>query len=303
MADFTSPLWSAFIAIVTLVSLIALLWLTWSQSRRRSDSTKIENTGHIWDEDLTENNNPLPRWWLNLFYITLFWALGYLIAYPGLGAFKGLLGWSQEQEYAAEIVAAEQLYGPRFDRYLGTDIEALSADPAALAIGKRLYANYCTQCHGSDAGGARGFPSLIDASWLYGGTPAAIEQSIHGGRMGVMPGWGAVIGEEGAEQVTSYVEQLSGRPITQDIAAGKALFDTTCVACHGADGKGNPMLGAPDLTDDIWLYGGSRQRILESIAKGRTGQMPAHGELLGKARVHVLAAYVYSFSKGNAPAR
>lgn len=305
MADFTSQFWGIFIAAVSLISIVALLWFIYAQSsgRKAPRSGTVETMGHTWDGDLAEYNNPLPKWWLNLFYITLFWGLGYLVFYPGLGSFKGVFGWSQTGQYEAEVAAADAAYGPLFERYASQPIETLAGDPAALTMGKRLFATYCTQCHGSDAGGARGFPSLVDASWLYGGAPEQIEQSILLGRMGMMPAWAAVIGPDGVHDVATYVESLSGREVDAKHAeAGKKVFETTCVACHGADGKGNIMMGAPDLTDDSWLYGGSRERIVESIDKGRNGQMPAHGEFLGKAKVHLLAAYVYSFSKGNTPA-
>lgn len=304
MADFTSPFWSLFIAGVSLLSIVALLWFVYAQSsgRKSPRGQSAETMGHTWDGDLAEYNNPMPKWWLNLFYITLFWGLGYLVFYPGLGAYKGLLGWTQTNQYEAEVDAAEDAYGPLFERYAGQPLEALAKDEGALVVGKRLFATYCTQCHGSDAGGARGFPSLVDASWLYGGTPEAIEKSILEGRMGLMPAWGAVIGPDAVHDVASYVESLSGRPVPPaDLEAGKKAYATTCIACHGADGKGNVLLGAPDLTDDIWLYGGSRQRIVESIEVGRNGQMPAHGEFLGTAKVHLLAAYVYSFTQGNTP--
>ncbi len=306
MADFTSLFWSGYIGSVTLISIVALLWFVWAQSRTRKpkDKNNPETMGHVWDGDLEEYNNPMPAWWLNLFYITLFWGVGYLIAYPGLGAFEGVLNWSQEREYSEEMAAAEAEYGARFARYQDTAIETLAGDPAALEIGKHLFASYCTQCHGSDAGGARGFPDLTDADWQWGATPAAIEQSILNGRTGAMPGWQAVIGADGVEQVADYVEHLAGRDIEPArVAAGKTVYDKTCVACHGADGAGMTALGAPRLNDDIWLYGGTRKRIVESIANGRNGQMPAHQEFLGAAKSHLLAAYVYSFTQGNAPTR
>lgn len=299
MADFTSGFWSPFIAVVTLVSILGLLWLTWVQSHgRKTDPNKPpETVGHVWDGDLAEYNNPLPQWWLNLFYITLVWGLGYLIAYPGLGAFAGMLGWTQAAQYDAEMAAADASYGPLFERFQGEPLATLATNDEALAMGKRLYATYCTQCHGADAGGARGFPNLTDQDWLYGGTPEAIEQSILAGHMGVMPGWGPVLGDAKVELVASYVEHLAGREVAADtVAAGKEVYGATCVACHGAAGTGNPLLAAPRLSDDIWLYGGSRNRIIESIGKGRTGVMPAHREFLGEAKVHLLAAYVLSLA-------
>jgi len=305
MADFTSGFWSPFIAAVTIVSILGLLWLTWVQShgRKPDPNAPPETMGHVWDGDLAEYNNPLPKWWLNLFYITLVWGIGYLIAYPGLGAFAGVLGWTQLTQYEAEVASADATYGPLFERFQGAPLTTLVTDDEALTMGKRLYATYCTQCHGADAGGARGFPNLTDQDWQYGGAPEAIEQTILAGRMGIMPGWASILGDAEVERVTSYVEHLAGREVAAaTVAAGKEVYDTTCVACHGADGAGNPLLGAPRLTDDIWLYGGSRSRIVESIAKGRNGVMPAHREFLGEAKVHLLAAYVMSLAPAPAPA-
>lgn len=297
MADFTSGGWSVFIAVVTVVSLVALLYLAWVLSARRTGSGPVETSGHVWDEDLEEYNNPLPRWWLNLFYITIVWGALYLAAYPGLGAYKGMLAWSQQDQYAAEIAAADAKYAPMFEKFVGQDLAMVAQDAEAQKIGGRLFSTYCTACHGSDAGGARGFPNLRDGDWLYGGTPEAVKASIANGRQGAMPAWGAIVGADGVKSVVAYVEKLSGRA-TDDAAAtaGQQVFQTNCVACHGPDGKGNPLMGAPNLTDDIWLYGGTTEKITETIDKGRNGQMPAHGELLGDAKVHLLAAYVLSLS-------
>lgn len=296
MADFVSPAWSWFIIVTTLVSVAALFFLNaWLSARRPAGADPEETSGHVWDEDLEEYNNPLPRWWLNLFYITLVWSVLYLVAYPGLGAIKGFLGWSQEAQYDAEMAAAEDKYAPLYKRFLDTDLAALAKDPQATVVGGRLFNNHCSTCHGSDARGARGFPNLRDGDWLYGGTPEAVKTTILTGRQGVMPPWGAIIPPDGQKDVVAYVERLSGRQVDAAAAErGAAVYQANCIACHGPDGKGNPMLGAPNLTDDIWLYGGSTEKIAESVAKGRMGQMPAHGELLGEGKVHVLAAYVLS---------
>ena len=199
--------------------------------------------------------------------------------------------------YENEIAEANAKYDPLFEKFAGTEIPALAADADAMKAGERLFANYCTVCHGSDARGAPGFPNLRDGAWLYGGTPEAIKHSILNGRVGAMPGWAAALGEDGVENVTTYVESLSGRNVDAGLAAkGKEKYDTLCIACHLPTGTGNPALGAPNLTDDAWLYGGSRYTIRESIANGRNGNMPAHGEFLGEAKVHLLSAYVYSLS-------
>lgn len=301
MADFFSASWSWYIGIVTIVSLLALFIFTWrlSASSRQRDGTPVETMGHVWDEDLEEYNNPMPRWWLNLFYITIVFGGIYLALYPGLGAFEGVLGWTQVGEYTQEVTAADDKYGPLFNQYLGKDLTELVSDSKALAIGARLFSTYCTGCHGSDAGGARGFPNLRDNDWLYGGEPAQIKTTIMDGRQGAMPAWGPILGRDAVSDVAAYVETLSGRKIDPQTTAGnpvegEKIFQANCFACHGADGKGNPLLGAPNLTDDIWLYGGSPAKIVESIELGRNGVMPAHQEFLGEAKVQLLAAYIYS---------
>jgi cytochrome c oxidase cbb3-type subunit 3 len=253
--------------------------------------------GHVWDEDLQELNNPLPRWWLNMFYITLVFGIGYLALYPGLGSFAGILKWSEVGEYNKEVEVADKRYGPLYEKYMKEDLRALSQNREAVKTGERLFVNYCTTCHGSDAGGGPGFPNLRDNDWLYGGDPLTVKASIMNGRAGVMPGWGAALGQEGVFNVSEYVLSLSGRSKNADAAAsGQVKFQQLCVACHGADGKGNPALGAPNLTDGIWLYGGSQKAVMESIEKGRQGRMPAHRDFLGEAKAHLLAAYVVSLS-------
>lgn len=298
MADFVSPFWHWFIAVVTVVSLLGCLWLMYA-NRIGKGPGKTESTGHVWDEDLEELNNPLPRWWFNLFLITIIFGGVYLVLYPGLGSFQGVLNWSQAARYDQEVADASVRYDPLFERFSGVDIAALADDDEARQAGERLFANYCTTCHGSDARGAPGFPNLRDDAWLYGGQPETIKASIMNGRRGAMPAWGAALGEDGVRDVAAYVEQLAGREVDAEAASrGKARYDAMCVACHLPDGTGNPQLGAPDLTDNAWLYGGSTYTIRESIANGRNGVMPPHGEFLGEARVHVLAAYVYGLSKG-----
>lgn len=298
MADFTSSFWSWFIAISTIVSLIGLLIFTLKVGAKKLiPGEQAESMGHIWDEDLHELNNPAPRWWYYLFLISMYWGMLYLFLYPGLGSYEGYLGWSQFSQYEEEVAKAEQEYGPIYARFENEELSVLAKNPEALTIGKRLFSTYCTTCHGSDAGGARGFPNLRDNDWLWGGDPEAIKTSILDGRQGIMAGWGEVLKKQEVLQVTEYVKSLSGREV--DSAAlenGKTIYATYCFACHGLDGKGNHMLGAPNLTDDIWLYGGSDKRIIESIVKGRNGIMPPHKEFLGEAKVHLLAAYIYNLS-------
>ncbi len=300
MSDFVSNFWHWYVAVISVVSILGCAVLLYSQSMTRpAKGQKVELHGHVWDEDLTEYNNPLPRWWAWLFYITIVFSLGYLAVYPGLGNFGGTFNWTSTNEYEAEIKQANAEYGPLFDKYLKVDIATLAKDPKANAMGQRLFLNDCAQCHGSDAGGAKGFPSLRDKDWLYGGDPATIETSILGGRNGVMPALGAAIGgEPGIKEMANYVRSLSGLKHDAKLAeAGKAKF-AICAACHGAEAKGNPAMGAPNLTDAIWLYGNSEETITETIRNGRTNMMPAQKERLGEAKIHLLAAYVYSLGGG-----
>jgi cytochrome c oxidase cbb3-type subunit 3 len=297
MADFSGPTWTIVIIIATLGG-IAGLWLLIVWQSRIGASDQKETTGHVWDEDLTELNNPLPLWWRNLFYITLVFGVIYLILYPGLGSFGMLLKWTQVKEYEQQIAEAEARYGPIFEKYLNQPVERIVQDPEALKIGERLYASYCTVCHGSDAGGVIGFPNLRDDRWLYGGTPDAIETSILKGRNGVMPGWKTALGgDQGVDEMVAYVLSLSGRDVdAAKAAAGKTKYGIFCIGCHGPEETGNQQLGAPNLTDDTWLYGGSAEAVAATIANGRNGVMPAHEEFLGNAKVHLLAAYIYSLS-------
>ena len=298
MTEFTSAFWGWFIAVTTVVSIAALIVFARQNAgakKRKGETAK--SVGHVWDEDLHELNNPLPRWWLNLFYITLVWGLVYLLLYPGLGATRGYLGWSQEARYQGETRAAEARYGPLYEQYLNTPVADLIANEHATRLGQSLYATYCTTCHGSDARGARGYPNLRDADWLWGGEPEQIIASIQYGRQGVMPPWGAVLGEQGVFEAAEYVRALANLSVDEQAAArGKQVYTQYCQVCHGADGRGVKALGAPDLNDDIWLYGGSRKKIMESIALGRRGVMPPHDEFLGAAKIHLLATYLYSLS-------
>lgn len=299
MADFTSGFWTWFISVTTVLSIIALFIFLYKLSGRKlKKGEQAEPVGHVWDEDLYELNNPLPRWWLNLFIITLVFSIAYLFLYPGLGSYKGYLGWTQVGQYEQELERAEEQYGPIFEKYQGRDLAALARIEEAQTIGKRLFSTYCTTCHGSDARGARGFPNLRDSQWLYGGDPESIKTSILNGRSGVMPPWKDILSEKEIFNTAEYIRTLGGLSADPVIASkGKQVYQQYCVACHGAGGKGNQQLGAPDLTNDIWLYGGSQKKIIESIAEGRNGIMPPHKEFLGEAKAHLLAAYVYSLSR------
>jgi cytochrome c oxidase cbb3-type subunit 3 len=308
MSDFSSDFWAFYVAVITVVSIVACgVFLYTCSTKRVAEGEQVGTTGHTWDEDLSEWNNPLPRWWMWMFYITIVFALCYLAFYPGLGAYAGAFGWSSKGQYDDEQKQAEAQFAPIFDKYLKTDLKIVAADPAALAIGQRLFLGNCAQCHGSDAGGGNGFPNLRDNDWLYGGEPETIKASITNGRNGVMPPMGgAVGGEDGAKDVANYVLSLSGRTHDELRASrGKGKFTSICAACHGPDGKGNQTLGAPNLTDEIWIYGGSEVTIIETITKGRgtnmvaagVSVMPAHKGVLDEAKIHLLAAYVYSLSQ------
>lgn len=293
MSDF----WSGWIIVLTLGNIFACYWLIrWAAKIPAGGSDVGDVTGHSWD-GLEEYNNPMPRWWLWMFYITIVFSLIYLVLYPGLGKFQGMLDWSQDSQYDAEVADADAEYAPIFAQYAKTSIPELAKNEEAVAVGRRLFLNYCAVCHGSSAKGAPGFPNLTDNDWLYGGTPEAIKTSIMTGRTGAMPALGAAIGgEEGIDQVTAYVLSLSGRKVDAAKAeAGKAKF-AVCAGCHMPDGTGNPALGAPNLTDKTWLYGGSEGAIKATIRNGRTGIMPGHKDFLGEDKVHLLSTYVYSLS-------
>ena len=296
--SFSSDFWSWWIIVLTLGNIAFCWWLiVWTMKKRGGEAASGDVTGHTWDESLQEYNNPLPRWWLWLFYITMIFSVIYLLLYPGLGKFPGLLGWTGSGQYEREMERAEAQYGPIFAAYASRDIEDLARDAEAVQVGQRLFTNYCATCHGADAGGGIGFPSLRNDDWLWGGTPAAIKTSILDGRMGIMPPWQAALGDQGVDEVTAYVLTLNGRAADPRMAeAGQTHFQTMCAACHMPDGSGQHALGAPNLTNNIWLYGGSPGAIRQSIAQGRRGNMPAHRDFLGEDKAHVLSAYIYSLS-------
>jgi len=310
MSDFTSDFWGLYIAVLTVVSIVACGWLLLAMSRTRAPMKGqpggADTTGHTWDDDLAEYNNPLPRWWLWLFWITLVFSIVYLALYPGLGNVKGVWGWSSTGQYQREVEAVNKVVMPLYEKFLQQDLEQVAADAQARGMGERLFLNQCAQCHGSDAGGGKGFPSLRDEEWLYGGEPDKIKESILNGRRGVMPPLGAALGDEGVKNVVHYVRSLSG--LAHDglkAQLGKPLFAANCAACHGPEGKGMQALGAPDLTNKVWLYGSSEKEIEYGIVNGRnvTGEsmpMPAHKDLLGEAKVHLLAAYVWGLSNRSA---
>lgn len=296
MADFTDSFWSIYVAIITAVSIAFCLFLLLANSRK-PPKTADNTTGHVWDGDIREANNPLPLWWMGLFVITIVFAAIYLVWYPGMGSFAGAGGWSSTGQYEGERQALEERQAPIFAAFTGKPATELTRDPAALAIGERLFMNNCAQCHGSDARGAKGFPNLTDGDWLWGSSAEIIQETISKGRHGVMPPMAAAVGAGNVEPLAHYVRSLSGLahdPVRRDL--GRASFAAVCAACHGADGKGNTALGAPNLTDRVWLHGSSIADISATITQGRENVMPAHGNMLTAAQIHVLSAYVLSRS-------
>jgi cytochrome c oxidase cbb3-type subunit 3 len=297
MSDFTTGFWSLYVAGITLASILACGLLLWVTARKKVAASKDNTTGHVWDEDLREMNNPLPMWWVGLFIITIIFGLGYLAAYPGLGSYQGELKWTQKGEYDSEVAKANKELEPLYAQFTAKKPEELAADANAMAIGERLFMNNCAQCHGSDARGSKGFPNLADADWLHGGSADKIKETIAKGRTGVMPPMAAAVGgADDLRNVAHYVLSLSNSPHDSLRAQlGKSKF-AACAACHGADGKGNAAMGAPNLTDDVWLHGWGEQAIVNMVVGGKTNQMPAQEEKLTAAQIHVLSGYVWSLS-------
>jgi cytochrome c oxidase cbb3-type subunit 3 len=284
--------WSYWIIVLTAITLIAVVWVLFSNRKDLSQTTD-ETTGHAHD-GIEELDNPLPAWWFYMFVITVVWGVGYLIIYPGMGNFPGLLGWTSTGQYEQEVAAAEERYRDMRDRYLAMPVEEIAVDPAVRKMGMRLFSNNCAQCHGADGKGGYGFPNLTDDDWLYGGTPEAIKATLVNGRRAAMPAWGDILGDQGIAEVTQHLLALNGRDANEaQVEKGKTHYQTYCAACHGPDGKGNQALGAPNLTNGIWLYGGSEEQIAHTLRAGRNGVMPAFNETLSEDKIHILTAYVY----------
>ena len=303
MSDFVSDFWSIWISAIVIIGIVGLTLLLTTQAKAKTVKAgeKVETMGHVWDGDLEEYNNPLPKWWMWMFYLTLIFGVAYLVLYPGLGTFKGIRGWTSVGQYKEERAQAEAKYQPLYDRYLKVSVEELAKDPEARAMGNRLYQTYCMQCHGADARGAKGFPNLTDNDWLYGGSAEKIHETLVNGRIGQMPAFGAAFGEEKVRDTANYVLSLSGKKYDAERATrGKEAFNAVCAACHGPDGKGNQAIGAPNLTDNVWLYGSTEKVIMEGITNGRKNQMPAWNEFLGEGKIHLLTAYVWGLSNGAA---
>jgi len=302
MADFISAGWGAFVSFSTIVSVLACVYLAWHVSRQKlpnAESGSVETTGHVWDEDLQELNNPLPRWWLYLFYITCLFGALYLLLYPGLGTFKGVFSWTSTGQYEQEVASANARYQPLFAQFLEQPVEVVANNSQAVEMGERLFLTYCSQCHGSDGRGSRSFPNLADNDWLGTGDANYIKNTVLNGRNGVMPAMLAAIGgtDEAARTVANYVLSLSSAEHDAELAkAGQTRF-LVCGGCHGMSGEGNPALGAPALNDSVWLYEGTESAVMSAVQNGLNNKMPAFGELLGEGKAHVVAAYVLSLSK------
>ena len=297
--------WSWFVIAIVVLNIVGCSWLLWWTARRRPGDPKPEDTSHFWDDgDITEYNKPLPKWWINLFWITIFFSVAYLLWFPGLGAFAGRGKWTSQQELAVEQAAANARLEETFAPYRGKSIDVLARDPAARRLGRAIFNNTCATCHGSSAQGAIGYPNLTDHIWHWGGTPDRVLQTVLDGREGVMPEWGKVLtgmgGPHAVSDVAAYVRALPdpANRLQNNYGAtrGKELFENVCAGCHGKDGKGKADIGAPDLTDDYWLYGDDSATLQATIANGRKGSMPAHRALLGETRARLVAAYVWSLS-------
>lgn len=303
-SQFTSPFWHYYIVAIVVFAFVYVTWLLISQYVKAKKEAPPrgqdpKTMGHSWD-GIEEYSNPLPFWWVGMFIATIVFSIGYLVVYPGLGDFKGVgfggKPWSSVGQYQDEVAAAEKNYKPLYDKYANMDIEEVAKSPEAMTIGKNLFDTYCIQCHGSDAQGSRGFPNLTDTDWLFGGTPDKIHESIAKGRVGIMAPWGPVLGEEGVKDAAHFVMALAGREHNEDRAVrGKAIYAANCAVCHGAEGKGNLGM-APNLTDDVWLWGSSEKAIMETITGGRHNQMPAWEGFLTDEKIHLLTAYVWGIS-------
>jgi len=293
--------WSTFIIFFVVSNILACVWLLWwTAQRKKGDSVGTQTTGHVWDGDLTEYNNPLPRWWINLFYLTIVFAIAYLIWFPGLGAFQGTSEWSSVKQHDIDKKEADAKLAKAFAKFHNQPIDVIAKDPQALTTGKRIFINNCAMCHGSDARGGRGFPNLTDGDWQWPNSPEDILVTLTEGRQAAMPALaGPMESEAGISQVVVYVQSLSGMQVDPSLAAaGKKRYDGICAACHGVEGKGNQMLGAPNLTDDIWLYGNEFETMKKGVREGRNGQMPAHKGILSDTQIRLVGAYVWSLSHG-----
>lgn len=285
-----SSAWSWFVIIGTLGSLIGCgLFLL--ANRKTSGN---EDTGHDYD-GIKELDNPLPMWWVGMFFATIIYAVGYLVYYPGLGNIEGAAGWTSLDQWQEEVDRHESRFAPIYNKLAAMSPEELATDRIGQQVGRRLFINNCSTCHGVAAQGGFGFPNLTDDEWIWGEGFAKVKEAIMNGRNAIMPPWGAALGEAGVADVTQYALSLSGRDHDPEAAGrGQTQYNTLCIACHGPDGTGNSLLGAPNLTNDIWLYGRSADDIAFTISNGRNGSMPAFADVLGEQKAHILASYVTS---------
>ncbi len=288
-----SNFWSGYIIVLALANIIGVAaLLMWTRRMDISDLAEDGTTGHEYD-GIREYNNPLPRWWLITFWGTIVFALIYLMLFPGLGKYPGLLGWTSSGELAADEQQYQRQYGGLYAEFARTPIPDLARNERAMQVAGRIFANNCAACHGSNARGGQGYPNLTDKDWLYGGEPAQLISTLTHGRKGIMPAFKEAFGEEGVREVVAYTLSLSGRIVDPELAkAGQARF-AICASCHGASGLGNEALGAPNLTDTTWLHGGSEAQVMNTVLYGRNNVMPAFDQILGPERVHLMAAYVY----------
>ena len=299
--------WSTYVIALVALNIVGCVILLWKTARTSPGDAPADQTGHVWDGDITEYNKPLPRWWINLFYLTILFTIGYLVWFPGLGNLAGTAHWSSQSQHAADKAAADARLAAALAPYDGKPIDQLAQDPHALALGKAVFASRCAACHGSGGQGAVGFPNLTDEIWHWSGDPDAVTETVLHGRAAVMPAWADTLtgmgGATAVDDVIAYVQSLGGiagaKPDAAAVARGTPLFAGICAACHGATAKGNALLGAPDLTDSYWLYGSSPQVLREGLTKGRGGIMPAHAPLIGETRARLAAAYAWSLSKSH----
>ncbi len=292
-----SSFWSGWIILLTVVNIIGAVWLLRVTSKTSPDEKASDTTGHVWDGDLEEYNNPLPRWWLWLFYLTVVFSIIYLVLYPGLGNFQGVLGWSQTGQYEEEVARMDERQREFFARFDDMSIPEMAGNMEAMAAAGNIFGNRCAQCHGADGRGAPGFPNLTDDAWLWGSDESAVLTSIKQGRSGVMPPMAdAMGGASGVSNMVEYVRSLSGLSHDEAMAAQAQPTWAVCGACHGMDGTGQTAMGAPNLTDDNWLYSADRATIAESITQGRQNHMPAQLPILGEQQSRVMAAYILRLS-------
>jgi len=292
VADMPTDFWSGYVIAITAVSFIALAWFIANVYFSAGDDSELES--QTWDHDLKEGTSAAPIWWFWLIFALMITSVVYLMLYPGLGNFRGVLEWSQGGELEASQSAYGASFGDERARIAATDADTLAADNAMIASGGRIFEVHCASCHGADAGGqASLFPNLADDHWQWGDSAAAIEQTIRGGRTAIMPPLLQVLGEDGTAALARYVIALAdGSGNDQIHDAARAQFATLCAACHGQDATGNAVLGAPDLTSGTYTYGGSYEAVFETIAAGRTGQMPAFADRLDATQLRLLAAWL-----------